>query len=141
MIINNILIYIGDVFTSLFFEIQQYYEYDDGTAMCHLPFTKLGTIYLLLMCFVTPVFINGFCHISIAVVLAKSMKMANEMRDKLVLLLHNVCNFKPYYLESLFCQSFHSVLIVAYRPLFNPFIFEHLLEREMRNQLTKHVRK
>ena len=118
MIINNILIYIGDVFTSLFFEIQKYIEYDEGYAMCHLPFTKLGTIYLLLMCFLTPAFINGFCYISIAVVFAKSMKMANELRDKLVLPLHNFCNFKPYYSELLFCQSFHSNLIVSYRPLF-----------------------
>ena len=84
MIINNILIYIGDDFTSLFFEIQQYVELDGGTAVCHIIFSKLGTIYLLLLCFVTPVFFNGFCHISIAVVLAKSMKMANELRDKLV---------------------------------------------------------
>ena len=84
MIINNILIYIGVVFTSLFFEIQQYIEFDDGTVKCDTPFTKLGTIYFLVLCFVIPVFINGFCHISIGVVLAKSMKKANELRDKLV---------------------------------------------------------
>ena len=72
--------------------------------MCHLPFTKLGTIYFLLMCFVTPAFINGFCYLSIAVVFAKSMKMTNELRDKLVLLLYNICNFKLNYAELLFCQ-------------------------------------
>ena len=90
MIINNILIYIGDIFTSLFFEIQNYIEADEGSDRCDVFFSKLGTIYLMVFCFVTPVFINGFCHISIAVVLAKSMKMANELRDKLVLLLHNI---------------------------------------------------
>ena len=36
MIINNILIYIGDIFTSLFFEIQQYIEYDEGTHRHHI---------------------------------------------------------------------------------------------------------
>ena len=39
---------------------------------------------MLALCFVMPVVTNGFCHINIAIVLAKSMKAENQLRDMLV---------------------------------------------------------
>ena len=56
--------------------------------MCDSPFSKEGTIYLLVLCFAMPVLVNGFCHINIAKALVKSMRMENQLRDKLVLQLN-----------------------------------------------------
>ena len=65
------------------FLFQRYYEGKE-TVVCETPFTKWGTIYLLLFCFVMPVCVNGFCHTSIAIVLGKSVKPKSQLRDKLV---------------------------------------------------------
>ena len=54
--------------------------------MCDLPFTKEGSVYMLILCFAIPVLVNGFCHTSIAVALAKSIKAEKQLTDKLVLI-------------------------------------------------------
>ena len=68
--------------------------------MCDVPFTKEATMYLLLFCFVLPVLVNGFCHINIAIVLARSMKAESQLSDMLVLIeyLNNIllCKLKIY---------------------------------------------
>ena len=90
----------------MLFGLQRYHEYDDYNITCDTPFSKEATLYLLLMCFVTPVLINGFCHISIAIVLAKSMKAQPALKDMLVVLFYNIlidklC-FCLYYLNIIF---------------------------------------
>ena len=80
------------------FCFQEFYQYG-SYVQCHFPFTKEGSVFLLILCFAIPVLVNGFCHISIAVALAKSIKAEKQLTDKLVLLLaffilntsHNVC--------------------------------------------------
>ena len=80
----------------MLFGLQRYREYDDFIT-CDTPFSKEATLYLLLMCFVAPVLINGFCHFSIAIVLAKSMKAQHELKDRLVVLFYHILIFKLCY--------------------------------------------